>query len=170
MNQDAVHWFVERIYQLVRQEVSDGQFWIVGQEPPPAVRKLSSISGVRVTGTVTDVREYYAQAKVFVVPMRLGGGTKLKTLEAMAMGLPVVSTTVGAQGLEVEPGRHLHIADEPEVFAARVVELLQDRRKAISMGAQARTLVEQRYSWERIVSGIEDRLVHLLRERGQIGT
>jgi glycosyltransferase involved in cell wall biosynthesis len=83
----------------------------------------------------------------------------------MAMGLPVVSTTVGAQGLEVEPGRHLYVANSPEVFAARVIELLQDRNKAATMGAEARRLVEQRYSWTRIVNDVEDKLMDLFQRR-----
>jgi glycosyltransferase involved in cell wall biosynthesis len=165
MNQDAIHWFIKTILPLIRQQIPNVQSWIVGKNPELAIQNLARMPWVKVTGSVLDVREYYRQADVFVVPLRSGGGTKLKTLEAMAMGLPVVSTTVGAQGLEVEPGRHLYVANSPEVFAARVIELLQDRNKAATMGAEARRLVEQRYSWTRIVNDVEDKLMDLFQRR-----
>jgi glycosyltransferase involved in cell wall biosynthesis len=114
-----------------------------------------------VTGTVADVRNYYRQAAVFVVPLRIGGGTKLKVLEAMAMALPVVTTTVGAQGLNVESGRHLFVADNPDDFAGRVLELLKDRKKAAQIGAAARRFVEQKYGWEAIIGDADHRLTRL---------
>jgi len=166
MNQDAVHWFAASILPRIKQQVPDVQFWIVGRDPPATVRSLAEREGITVTGTVPDVRDYYRQAAVFVVPLRAGGGTKLKTLEAMAMGLPIVSTTVGAQGLDVESGRHLYIADNPKVFAAYVIELLEDRNKAVQMGGEARRLVEQQYSWTSIVGEVDRKLTDLLHKRG----
>jgi glycosyltransferase involved in cell wall biosynthesis len=165
MNQDAVRWFVASILPCLKQQVPDVQFWIVGRNPPAAIQSLAERPGIRVTGSVPDVREYYRQADVFVVPLRLGGGTKLKTLEAMALGLPVVSTTVGAQGLDVESGRHLYIANDPQVLAAHVVELLADRRKASAMGVAARQLVEQQYSWTSIVGEVDRKLTDLFHKR-----
>jgi polysaccharide biosynthesis protein PslH len=165
MNQDAVHWFAVSILPRIKQEVPDVQFWIVGRDPPATVRSLAEREGITVTGTVPDVRDYYRQAAVFVVPLRAGGGTKLKTLEAMAMGLPIVSTAVGAQGLEVESGQHLYIADNPEIFATYVVELLKERNKAIQMGGEARRLVEQRYSWTSIVDEVDRKLTDYVQKR-----
>jgi polysaccharide biosynthesis protein PslH len=162
MNQDAVRWFVENVLSLIRQQVPEAEFCIVGRNPPASIRHLADRPGIRVTGSVLDVREHYGQADVFVVPARFGGGTKLKTLEAMAMSLPVVSTTVGAQGLRVRSGRHLYVADRPEDFAARVVELLAVHRKAREMGREARRLVEKHYSWTSIVGQIEHKLTALL--------
>lgn len=166
MNQDAVYWFAAGILPRIKQQVPDVQFWIVGRDPPAAVRSLAERQGIRVTGTVPDVRDYYRQTAVFVVPLRAGGGTKLKTMEAMAMGLPIVSTAVGAQGLDIESGRHLYIADNPEVFAAYTVELLEDRNKALQMGGEARRLVEQQYSWKSIIGEVDRKLTDLVHNKG----
>jgi len=163
-NQDAVQWFVDRIFPLIQKEVPKVHFLIVGRNPPSSIWDLARRPGIQVTGTVPDVREFYAQADVFVIPLRLGGGIKLKTLEAMAMAVPIVSTAEGVRGLAVKSGEHVYVADDPFLFADRVVELLRDSHKAASMGIQARRLVEQRYSWERIVSDVEGRLVKLVQE------
>jgi glycosyltransferase involved in cell wall biosynthesis len=165
MNQDGAHWFVNSVFPIIQRRIPDAQFWVVGREPPPGIRRLAKRSGVRVTGTVEDVTEYFQRASVFVVPVRAGGGTKLKTLEAMSMGLPIVSTSVGAQGLDVEPGRHLHVADQPERFAGDVVELLEDRNKGLEMGREARRLVERRYNWTSIYGAVNEELERLLYER-----
>jgi glycosyltransferase involved in cell wall biosynthesis len=167
MNQDAVRWLLERVLPHVVRRRPGVQFWIVGRNPPPALVSLARARGATVTGTVPDVRDYYRRAGVFVVPLRMGGGTKLKTVEAMAMGLPIVSTRVGAQGLDVVPGRHLYVEDDPEAFAARTVELLQDRVRAAAMGAAARELVERTYSWTRILDEVERGLTARWRERAQ---
>lgn len=165
MNQDAVRWFFASILPSIKQQVPDVQFWIVGRNPPSEIRNLAEKQGITITGTVPDVRDYYRQAAVFVVPLRIGGGTKLKTLEAMAMGLPIVSTSIGAQGLDVESGRHLYIADSPEDFTAHTVELLKSHAKAVSIGAEARRLVKQKYSWTGIMGDIERKLINLFRKR-----
>jgi glycosyltransferase involved in cell wall biosynthesis len=164
-NQDAVKWFIESIFPLIKKEVPDVHFWIVGRNPPPHILKLARRPGIQVTGTVPDVRNFYAQADVFVIPLRLGGGIKLKTLEAMAMALPIVSTSEGVRGLAVRSGEHLYIADDPLLFAKRVVELLHDPNKSMEMGARARHLVEQLYSWDRIVNEVEDKLINLVKKR-----
>jgi glycosyltransferase involved in cell wall biosynthesis len=170
MNQDAVLWFSASILPLIKQRIADVRFWIVGRDPSPEVKKLGQRQGIKVTGTVADVREYYRQARVFVVPLRFGGGTKLKTLEAMAMGLPIVSTEVGAQGLDIKWGREIFIADRPEDFADRVVELLKDRDRADQMGAEARRLVEKRYIWTSIMGDVNDKLINLFKKRkGRFG-
>ena len=165
MNQDAVSWFCESILPPIKLEVPDVRFWIVGRNPSSNVRKLAERQGINVTGTVPDVRDYYRQAAVFVVPLRIGGGTKLKTIEAMAMSLPIVSTSIGAQGLEVASGRHLYIADSPTVFAERVIELLKNRDKAVSLGEEARYLVEQKYSWSSIMDEVDCKLIDLFHRR-----
>jgi len=161
MNQDAVIWFSTKILPLIERHLPEIQFLIVGRQPPPEIQRLSKSERIMVTGTVADVRNYYRQAAVFVVPLRIGGGTKLKVLEAMAMALPVVTTTVGAQGLNVESGRHLFVADNPDDFAGRVLELLKDRKKAAQIGAAARRFVEQKYGWEAIIGDADHRLTRL---------
>jgi len=164
-NQDAVKWFVDRVFPLIQKEVPNVRFLIVGRNPPSSILNLARRPEIQVTGTISDVREFYAQADVFVIPLRLGGGIKLKTLEAMAMALPIVSTSEGARGLAVKSGEHLYIADDPLLFAERVIELLRDPYKSVEMGARARQLVEQKYSWERIVSEVEDKLTNFVKER-----
>jgi glycosyltransferase involved in cell wall biosynthesis len=109
--------------------------------------------GVKVLGTVPDVRPFYQQARVAVVPSLYGGMTKLKVLEAMAMGVPVVSTSWGCKGFDVADGRNIFIADDAEPFGERIVELLRDGAHSEAMAQAGRALVEQKYSWRAIVEG-----------------
>lgn len=155
MNQDAALWFATSIWPIVREKIGNAQFWIVGRNPPAFIQSMNGKEGITVTGTVPDIREYYRHADVFVVPVRYGGGTKLKTLEGMAMGLPVVSSSVGVQGLEIENGKHILVCDNPAGFAADIIDLLADRTKALQMGIEARRLVENHYSWESIVGKMD---------------
>jgi glycosyltransferase involved in cell wall biosynthesis len=167
MNQDAVAWFVDKILPLIRLQIPEVLFRVVGRRPPRWIRQLSDLPGVTVTGTVADVRPHYCEAEVFVVPSRMGGGTKLKVLEAMALARPVVSTAIGAQGLDVVDGEHVYIADDAAQFAKRVVELLRDRGKASAVGGAAAGLVRTRYTWDRIISPVEEILTQLAtRESG----
>jgi sugar transferase (PEP-CTERM/EpsH1 system associated) len=147
-NQDAVLYFVRDILPLIRREVPVS-FWIVGRNPPGTIRDLErSAPGVKVTGTVDDVRPWVQRAAVYVVPLRIGGGTRIKILEAMAMAKCVVSTTVGAEGLPVEPGRHLLLADSPAAFASTVVSLLVNDARRRSLGLAARELVVSGLTWD----------------------
>ena len=111
--------------------------------------------GVVVTGFVPDIRPYVAEADVYVVPMRMGGGTRLKVLEAMTMGKAVVSTALGCEGYGLTAGREVVLAEEPEAFAAEVVALLRSPERRQRLGAQAREFVTQRYDWGRIVPLLE---------------
>ncbi len=165
MNIDAVEWFARRVFPRVREAVSGAEFWIVGRNPAPKVKALASLLGVRVTGQVEDVRPCYTKAKVAVAPFRYGGGTKLKVLEAMALGVPVVATPVGCQGIDVTTGKHLFKEDKEEAFAQRVVSLLQDECLRRQMAADARRLVEKRYSWYAIMSDAIERLERMVRGR-----
>jgi glycosyltransferase involved in cell wall biosynthesis len=148
-NADAVSFFFEAIYERIRQAVPDVKVQIVGHAPPPDIQRLARPSGVEVTGSVTDVRPYYEEATVFIVPLRLGGGTRLKIIEAMAMGLPAISTTVGAEGLSVHPGEDILIADDPASFAESVLRLLADAelRQRIARSGQH---VARRYDWNEL--------------------
>jgi len=158
MNIYAVDWFARRVFPKVRESVSNAEFWIVGRNPVSKVKALTSLSGVQVTGRVDDVRPYYTKSKIAVAPFRYGGGTKLKVLEAMALGVPVVATPVGCQGIEVAPGKHLFKEEKEEAFAQRVVNLLQDERLRQIMAKEARRLVEERYSWHAIMGDAVKRL------------
>jgi glycosyltransferase involved in cell wall biosynthesis len=158
-NEDAVTYFCREILPQIRMDEPETTFTIVGRAPTPAVTRLAATPGVTVTGRVDDVRPYLREAAVYVVPLRIGGGTRLKIFEAMAMAKAVVSTTVGAEGLPVDDGVHLLLADEPQVFARSVVRLLRrlDRRRALE--AAARQLVVDRYDWSAVAGELEEALV-----------
>jgi sugar transferase (PEP-CTERM/EpsH1 system associated) len=153
-NVDAVVWFCREILPLVKRDVFHVNFYIVGNAPTAAVRELAG-PAVTVTGYVADIRPYIVNSSVYVVPMRMGSGTKLKVLEAMAMGIPVVSTTVGAEGIDVTPGTNILIGDTPADFARHVVALLGDAAARRRLATNARKLVEEKYDWLTIVPALE---------------
>ncbi|MFB6273384.1 MAG: glycosyltransferase [Salinibacter sp.] len=167
MNVDAAVRFANRIFPTVQAHHPEAMFWIVGRRPTRAVQELDEREGIQVTGDVADVRPYYERATVLVVPFRYGAGTKLKVLEAMAMGVPVVATPVGCQGIDVEPGRHLYVEESDEPFAERVTELVQDPDARARLARAGRELVEARYSWRQIVRETAQHLEHLVEERRQ---
>jgi glycosyltransferase involved in cell wall biosynthesis len=150
-NEDGIFHFAEAILPLVRREVEDATLTVVGRRPSARLLALAARHPwIRITGPVPDVRPYLEAAAVFVVPLRIGSGTRLKIFEAMAMEKPVVSTGVGAEGLPVEDGRELHLADAPEDFADAVVRLLREPARAEAMGRGAAELVRSRFSWSGI--------------------
>lgn len=163
-NQQAALWFAQRVFPSVREKIPDAELWIVGAGPPPEVRVLEKSPGIHVTGTVEDVRPYYQKAAVSVAPFRFGEGTKLKVLEAMASGVPVVGTPIGCQGIDVQDGEHVLIADAEVEFGNRVIELLRDAQLRSRLACAARRLVEQRYTWKKIVGDIEPQLLELARK------
>jgi len=155
-NVDAVLWFCQEVLPLVRRQTPDVHFYIVGQSPHRRVMRLTDDPAVIVTGYVDDVRPYIAGACVYVIPLRIGGGTRLKVLEAMAMGKPIVSTSLGCEGFEgLVPGRELLVGDTPAEFAQRVIELLDDAPRRERLGRAARRFVEERYDWRLIVPRLE---------------
>jgi sugar transferase (PEP-CTERM/EpsH1 system associated) len=147
-NTQAALFFAERCWPLIRREVPDATWQIVGRNPPPAVQRLGQLPGVSVTGWVADVRPYLASAAVAIAPLLIGGGTRLKILEAFAMQKAVVSTSLGCEGIAVEPGRHLVVEDQPDAFAEAVTTLLRHPEQRAAYGAAGRALVEAAYSWE----------------------
>jgi glycosyltransferase involved in cell wall biosynthesis len=157
-NADAVYWFVHDVWPLVRQEVPLAQFAIVGRNPTRRVRALQAERGVVVTGLVPDTRPWVASAAVYVVPMRIGGGVRLKVLQALAMERAIVSTTLGCEGVTVTDGVNVRLADEPGPFAAAVVELLQHETERQTLGRSARRLASD-YAWEQIAPRLEALLV-----------
>ncbi|MGQ9626893.1 MAG: glycosyltransferase [Anaerolineae bacterium] len=154
-NVDAMLWFCEEVLPRVRAEVPDVHFYIVGQKPHSHLRHLLSDPAVTITGYVDDVRPYIARASIYVVPLRIGGGTRLKVLEAMAMGKAIVSTRLGCEGFEITDGREALLADSPEDFARRVVELLADPARREELGWAAHRFAEERYDWRAIVPRFE---------------
>lgn len=164
MNIDAVERFAKEIFPKVRAVIPQVEFWIVGRNPVPRVRALSVLPGVHVTGSVKDIRPYCDQAKVAVAPFRYGGGTKLKVLEAMALGIPVVATPIGCQGIEAADEQHLFVEEKVEAFAQRVIQLLRDDNLCRRMALEARRLVEQRYGWQSILREPVIRLEELVKK------
>lgn len=154
-NEDGVLWFAREVLPLVAREVPGARFTVVGRKPTAAVVELGrSDPRVTVTGRVDDIRPYVDRAAAFVVPLRVGGGTRLKIYEAMAMAKAVVSTSVGAEGLPLESGSDLLVADEPADLARAVVRLLADRDEARRMGETARELVRERFGWDRAADSL----------------
>jgi glycosyltransferase involved in cell wall biosynthesis len=149
-NVDAVEYFCRDILPLVAAECPGVTFTIVGARPAPSVLRLAEDPRVRVTGMVDDVRPYYAAAAVSVIPLRVAGGVRMKILEGLALGAAMVSTTIGAEGLSLEAGRDLLVADTPAAFAAAVVRLLREPALRDSIGRQARATAERRFSWEAV--------------------
>lgn len=149
-NADAVAFFADEVLPRIQENVPDVAFSIVGGNPSPRVQKLADREGIVVTGRVPEIKPYFAEATVFVVPLRIGSGTRLKILEALAMGKAIVSTTVGAEGLDLRDGEEIFIADEPIAFANAVTRLLTDAELRRKIGENGRARVEQDYDWRRI--------------------
>jgi glycosyltransferase involved in cell wall biosynthesis len=151
-NADAAHHFVRDILPRIRERVPDAQLRLVGRHDRRAGELRAE--GVTLTGYVRDIGSELAHADVVVVPIRFGGGTRIKVLEAFAHRIPVVSTTLGCEGLEVIGGRHVLVSDDPARFAADCVRLLTDRRLRERLVAAAFELFTERYRWESISSTI----------------
>ncbi len=152
-NADGLRYFLSECMPLLKRTVPGVKLRVVGHTPS-GFQSLASES-VQMVGFVDDIRVELAGAAVVIAPLRIGGGTRLKILEAMAMGRPVVSTRLGAEGLEVLPDRDLLVADEPAAFAGAIARVLSDDVLGRTLGAAARRLVEDRYGWEATVARLE---------------
>lgn len=153
-NIDGVEYFCREVWPRVLESVPEARFRVVGRDPHPRVRRLASES-IEVTGTVPSVVEHLRAADVVVVPLRVGGGTRLKIFEAMAVGKAVVSTTVGAEGLDVTHGEDILLADDAESFSAAVTSLLRDASRRDTLGRAAAALAA-RYDWSVIARRFEE--------------
>ena len=149
-NEDAVLFFIDQILPLIRAQSPDVSFTVVGRNPTERLRTAAAAAGVIVTGTLDDIRPAMADAAIAVVPLRAGSGTRLKILEAMAMGKAVVSTTVGAEGLALVPGEHFLAADAPAEFARAVLSLLRNEKERRRLAEAGRDLVERTGSWAQV--------------------
>jgi glycosyltransferase involved in cell wall biosynthesis len=154
-NEDAVIYFGETILPKIRANIPETSFAVVGRNPSQNLCAAAERLGMIVTGTVDDVRPYLNEASVYVVPLRAGSGTRMKIFEALGMAKPVVSTTVGAEGLALTPGTEFIAADEPQEFAEAVVSLLRDAERRKALGQAGRSLVVERYSWEQVAREFE---------------
>jgi glycosyltransferase involved in cell wall biosynthesis len=154
-NIDAVLWFCQHVLPVIQAQRPETTFAIVGQRPHPRLDILRSIEGITITGYVDEVRPYIAGATVYVAPLRVGGGTRLKLMEAMAMGKAIVSTTVGAEGFPVTNGNELILADTPEQFVRAVVTLLEDPARREALGQRGKNLAYSYYGWDALVPKLE---------------
>jgi len=154
-NVDAVHFFVDRVFPLIRERLPEAKFYVIGIHPPKEFHALRDRPGVVITGFVPDIREALARCQVIVAPLRLGMGMRVKVMEALAMSKPVVATDLAAAGLDVVDGQHLIIANQEENFAESVCYLLQDRQCAENLGREGRKLVAERYNYTSIGQRLE---------------
>ena len=169
-NQDAVNYFVNDIFPLIREALPTATFTIVGRFPPEDMaRRWRRIPGVTVTGTVDDVRTYIARSSLYVVPLRIGGGSRLKILEALSMRKKVLSTSVGAEGLKLDSDVHLMLEDSAEDFAAKAVEMLSspDRYERLAESGLQRVL--SMYTWDSIATVMNDVWTEARESRGHAG-
>jgi sugar transferase (PEP-CTERM/EpsH1 system associated) len=157
-NEDGMVHLVRDILPRIQAAEPEATLSIIGRSPTPTVRRLGEERGIEITGRVDDVRPHIAAGSVYVVPLRIGGGTRLKIFEAMAMAKAVVSTTIGAEGLPVRDGEDIVIADEPDRFADAVVRLIRDSDARRQLEIAARRLVVERYDWSAVAQDFEDAL------------
>jgi glycosyltransferase involved in cell wall biosynthesis len=150
-NVDGVLWFTRKILPRILRNHSDATFVVVGKTPVPSIKRLADNPRIRVTNSVPDVRPLIAAATVFLAPLRMGGGTRFKLLEAMALRRPIVSTTIGAEGFPITDGNELLLADSPDEQATAICSLIEDSKSRIRIGNAGRAFVEANYQWQQIV-------------------
>jgi polysaccharide biosynthesis protein PslH len=155
-NVDAMLWFAKDVLPLVQRDVPAVHLYIVGQRPHARLETLRADPAITITGAVEDTRPYTSAAAVYVVPLRMGGGTRLKLLEALALQTPTVSTTLGAEGFAVTSGQELLLADDAVTFACAIVDLMADRDRAQALGNAGRAFAVQRFDWHQIVPKFEE--------------
>ena len=166
-NTDAVAYFIKEVMPRLLRLKPSARFVVVGQGAPDSVLRLAD-ANVEFTGAVPDVRPYLARAAVVIAPLRVGSGTRLKILEALAMGKPVVTTTIGCEGLSVVDGEHLIVADDPQRFAEAVARLMSDRELATQLGRSGRELIERDYSWSVVVQHLEAFHTQLIKKETRV--
>jgi glycosyltransferase involved in cell wall biosynthesis len=154
-NVDAVLWFGLEVLPLIQAQRPGTTFAVVGQRPHPRLDVLRDKPGITITGYVNDVRPYIAGTTVYVAPLRVGGGTRLKLLEAMTMGKAIISTALGAEGFPVGDGQELMLADEPDIFAEKVIELLNNPGRRRELGDKGQAFAYANYGWDKLVPQLE---------------
>lgn len=147
-NEDAVVFFIKGILPVIRKKLDGIRFTVVGRNPSPRIVKAATnVPGIELTGWVDDIRPYIRRSALYVVPLRIGGGTRMKIFEAMAMGKTVISSSIGAEGLPVKNGENIIIEDDPVKFGEKIVHLLNDEEKRDKIGSCARTFVSRNFAW-----------------------
>jgi glycosyltransferase involved in cell wall biosynthesis len=164
-NIDGSIYFAQSILPHIWAKDPTVEFWIAGAEPPEAVLALGNDPRIKVLANPDDMTEVARQCSITIVPLRIGSGTRIKILQSLAMGLPVVSTALGCEGLQVEDGVHLMVRDQPEAFALASLELLRDVQKRQQLRQAGRQLVEQTYDWNEIFQQAVTKTASLYREQ-----
>ena len=155
-NEDALLYFTNEIYSIIKQKQPNARLLIVGNNPGQKIKALSTAdSSITVTGFVDDVRDYINKASVYIAPIRIGSGTRLKILEAFSMKKPVVSTSIGCEGLDVKNEKNIIIKDNPIEFAEAVLSLFSDETRCKILGEKARRLVEEKYDWNVVFKDLD---------------
>jgi glycosyltransferase involved in cell wall biosynthesis len=155
-NRDAMQFLIQEIWHLIEREVSDVTMTLIGKQPSKGIVEFSARHpGFKCLGFIDDVRPHIDEAAVYIVPLRVGGGTRLKILDAMAMGKAIVSTSIGCEGIDVTDGENIIIANTPTEIAQAVVRLFEDREERARLGKNARETAERLYSWEKIYPKLE---------------
>lgn len=149
-NVSAAVNFAKNVFPLIKKEIPEIKFYLVGKEPPEKVKQLANIPGIIVTGYVDDVRDYLSNADAAVIPLEIGGGTRLKILEALSMKIPVVSTKLGAEGLSVENGKNILISQSDSDFAEKVIMLIRNKDLAKKLANNGKLLTQKKYDWTQI--------------------
>jgi polysaccharide biosynthesis protein PslH len=162
-NEDAVIYFSKEILQFVRKQIPEIEFYIVGKKPTKKVLELGKEEGIIVTGEVEDVRGYIAESSIMIVPLRMGTGTRFKILEAMSMGIPVVSTSIGCEGLDVTNNKDILISDNPEEFSQAIINLINNKVLYEQISTEGRKAAEN-YSWDNIGANFNKFLISLIEE------
>ncbi len=155
-NRDAVMFFYNDILPLIKKEISDIKFYIIGVNPPPRILELNNDKNIVVTGPVEDLKYYLEDSACFVCPIRAGAGLQNKILEAMSLGLPVITTSIGFEGIKAKEGKDLLVADKPEDFAEKIIEIIKDENLRNDLSQNAREFIVERYNWEDVVKKLED--------------
>jgi glycosyltransferase involved in cell wall biosynthesis len=155
-NADGVEWFTHQVLPLIEARIPGARFTAVGKQPPQSVQAEVLAAGVHLPGYVADLQPYWKRSRVFVVPLRAGGGMRVKILDAWASGVPVVATTVGAEGLACSPGHNVLLADSADEFAQAVIRLLTDRGLAERLAQGGRTTLENYYNWRTVYTAWDE--------------
>jgi glycosyltransferase involved in cell wall biosynthesis len=156
-NADGIRWFAREVFPLIQEKIADIHLTIAGRNPPPDIRRLGEESGgaIKVTGFVPDLRPYLERSAAMVVPVRAGSGMRVRILEAFARAIPVVTTSVGLEGIDAKPGEDVLVADTAVDFAASVINLLDDQVQQTRLAQNGRMLAESRYDWKVILKKMD---------------
>lgn len=168
-NSDGILFFLDKIFPKILRSIPEAKVYVVGNKPPQMLQKRQS-KNVVITGFVDDVRPWIDRAAVYVVPLNMGSGTRLKVVEAMSMEKPIVSTSIGCEGIEVVDGEHLLIRDNPEAFAEAVIELMHDKEKSKQLVQHGKKLVHAKYDWSIIGNRIDAAFQELLHQKKEMTT